>query len=52
MENENKKTAAQRLEHIENVLGILDNGFVNLSRNLQSTVNAMTLLSKKVDDNL
>lgn len=50
MENEKKNlTAAQRLEGLEASFALLDQSVGNLTMNLQTSINALTLISKKLE---
>lgn len=42
-------TASQRLEGLEQAMSMLDQQMANITTNLQTTINAVTLLSKKVE---
>jgi uncharacterized coiled-coil protein SlyX len=45
----NKLTASQRLEGLEQAFALTDQTLGNLSMNLQTAINALTLLSKKLE---
>ena len=49
MEKQKTLTAVQRIEGVEQALSLLDQQVGNLTTNLQMTINAVTLLSKKVE---
>jgi hypothetical protein len=50
METDTKKmTAAQRLETLENSAALTDQALSNVATNLQTVINALTLMSKKLE---